>query len=82
MENGCLDVELGTPVEFEMTVKLKECEADVFEVSPIGLNEAIAVEVEPLCDCPCSRDEPEVTCNNPICNSRSVLSIKKESNQA
>jgi hypothetical protein len=31
--------------------------SETFTVSPIGLNEQMVVEVEPLCQCPCSGDE-------------------------
>lgn len=52
----CKNVELGTPVEFTLHVKLKECVPETFSVSPVGISGEMVVEVEPICECPCKLD--------------------------
>ena len=54
--NACLNVELGNPVEFEMEVTLKSCKEEIIKVKPVGMNEELTIEVEPLCTCPCTQD--------------------------
>ena len=55
--NACLNVELGNPVEFEMEVTLKSCKEEIIKVKPVGMNEELIIEVEPLCTCPCSTQD-------------------------
>lgn len=35
----------------------QDCVSETFAVSPIGLNAHMMVEIEPICDCPCSKEE-------------------------
>jgi len=69
MGNGCNHVELGTPVQFEMEVTLKTCTSETFTVHPVGIQEEMIIEIEPICNCPCSVDIPEKdACGSPDCN--------------
>ena len=71
-ESGCSNVELGTPVQMDMTIRLKSCKSEIFTVSPEGINEEMVIEIEPLCECDCAvnnisnEDEcrKEEKCNN------------------
>jgi integrin beta 1 len=70
-ENGCSKVELGTAVKFELKVTLKSCSKETFIISPIGLNQEMLVEIEPLCECPCAAivgNVPQLECGSPECN--------------
>ena len=50
-------MELGTEVEFEMRVTLKKCLPETFQVYPVGINERMTVEIEPICNCECSNED-------------------------
>jgi len=39
------------------SIQIQDCVAETFGVSPVGLNEQMMVEIEPICECPCSSDE-------------------------
>jgi len=41
----------------ELIILYQDCVSETFAVSPIGLNEQMVVEVEPVCDCPCAGDD-------------------------
>ena len=66
----CHNIELGTPVDFNLTVTLKECVPDTIVVTPVGLKDQLIVEVEPICSCPCHDEEipEEKVCNSALCN--------------
>ena len=46
-----------TPTNKAFSKQIQDCVAETFGVSPIGLNEQMMVEIEPICECPCSSDE-------------------------
>lgn len=71
-DKGCHDVELGTEVEFEMKVTLNKCESETFQVYPVGINERMTVEIEPICNCECSNEDINI-CGSPECQGKGTL---------
>ena len=71
--NECKNVTLGTAKEFELHLRLTGCRGETFEVSPVGINDRMIVEVEPICECPCL-DEPRPAVLSPECSSHGWLS--------
>lgn len=67
-QGGCSNVELGTFVEFEMSVTLNKCVAENFSVSPVALNEQMVVEIVPICDCLCAKEPIVKKCRNDLCS--------------
>ena len=74
-ENGCSNVELGTPIQMDMTIKLKSCKPEIFTVSPEGINEEMVIEIEPLCECDCAVNTitQEDKCDFSECNNSGHL---------
>ena len=71
--SDCNDVELGTEVEFQLKVTLNKCLPETFQVSPVGINEKLTVDIEPLCECDCADNENVDKCGSPECNSNGTL---------
>ena len=67
-ENGCSNVELGTPVQMDMKIKLKSCKPEIFTVSPEGISEEMVIEIEPLCECDCAIESISNKCGSPECS--------------
>ena len=56
---GCLNVELGTSVKFELEVTLKSCKNETILLKPNRFDENLIIEVEPICSCPCTSEVTE-----------------------
>ncbi|KAG0430711.1 hypothetical protein HPB47_022449, partial [Ixodes persulcatus] len=60
-------------VEFQVSVELVNCPADasshVFRISPVGVNEYVEIQVEPICSCDCEAPQRTET-NSSRCNGR------------
>ncbi|CAB4066717.1 ITGB1 [Lepeophtheirus salmonis] len=75
----CLGMELGTSVKFRMSVKPVGCVPETFDVSPVGLDDRLIVEVEPLCECSCAAAaaatySPVMSCgSSDLCSGRGRL---------
>ena len=41
-KNSCKNIPLGTPVDFELKVKLKKCRKETFVVQPVGLKDKVS----------------------------------------
>ena len=68
-------MQLGTPVEFTANITLKTCEPqtgwrlvtascilvsdDSVEISPVGMEDALVIEIEPVCACACAEEGSE-----------------------
>jgi len=57
--NKCDGLKVGTVVNFQAEVEVKECPPDpedwkqTFMIYPVGINESLVVDLEMLCSCPC-----------------------------
>ncbi|CAN7942404.1 unnamed protein product, partial [Ixodes pacificus] len=71
--NACGGIRVGDEVEFQVSVELVNCPADasshVFRISPVGVNEYVEVQVEPICSCDCEAPQRTET-NSSRCNGR------------
>ena len=74
-ENGCNNVELGTVVNIDLKIKLKSCQSERFSVYPVGINEDVVIDIEPICECDCAiqSENPEESCGSPECNGHGHL---------
>lgn len=57
--NGCGNVHVGEIVDFTATIQARECSATgqnkrIISIKPEALIESLIVELDILCDCPCS----------------------------
>ncbi|KAJ8920767.1 hypothetical protein NQ315_004907 [Exocentrus adspersus] len=57
--NGCGDVHVGEVINFTATVQLREClgannTRKIISIKPEALHESLIIELDTLCDCPCS----------------------------
>lgn len=63
-ENGktCKELKIGDQIDYEVTIKLTSCPVDpkkwkqTFKIYPVGINEKLLIDLEMLCDCPCSKE--------------------------
>ena len=63
------NVELGTSIHMQMKVTLKSCRSETFTVYPVGIDEEMLVEIDPLCTCDCADQiAQEEICQSPECN--------------
>ena len=59
--NKCSGLRVGTRVTFTAQIEVVKCPKDprewkqVFEISPVGINEPILVELEMMCQCECEK---------------------------
>ncbi|KAJ8878260.1 hypothetical protein PR048_018837 [Dryococelus australis] len=64
--NKCDGLKVGTQVEFQAELKVTRCPEDprdwkqVIQIYPIGISEALLIDLEILCDCPCERTGSEL----------------------
>ncbi|XP_023237033.1 integrin beta-PS-like, partial [Centruroides sculpturatus] len=64
--NVCENMTVGTTVDFDITVELLSCPQNSslwntnIEISPIGLQEYLQVDVDMLCECDCEKPENEI----------------------
>ena len=42
---GCSEVELGTPVSFELEVTLKKCQKEQIILTPVGIQEKLVIDI-------------------------------------
>ncbi|KAJ8971763.1 hypothetical protein NQ317_004693, partial [Molorchus minor] len=71
--NGCSDVHVGQIVNFTATIQPRECSSSsttkYISIKPEALNESLIVEVEILCECPCSSpSDPTYSPKSSECN--------------
>lgn len=71
--NGCNKVELGTPIQIDVQIRLKSCTKEVFSVYPVGINEEVLIEIDPICQCDCSLEKPDPVCGSAECNGHGHL---------
>lgn len=63
--NICKGLKVGTNVTFEAKIEVTSCPKDrkdwkqTFRISPVGLNEALIVHLEMICECDCEKPENE-----------------------
>ncbi|CAL1283909.1 unnamed protein product [Larinioides sclopetarius] len=63
--NFCEGLKVGTTVDFDVKVELLECPKNMslwshkLQISPVGINEDISLEVDLLCECDCEKPEFE-----------------------
>ncbi|KAG5882993.1 hypothetical protein JTB14_004332 [Gonioctena quinquepunctata] len=55
----CTNVDVGDEIEFTVSIQLRLCPSDGehtkhIAIQPAGVNESLIVQLETLCDCPCS----------------------------
>ncbi|XP_046735583.1 integrin beta-PS-like [Diprion similis] len=71
----CPDVRVNQPVQFEVAIKAIKCPErpedwhQTIEIKPQGVEERVMIEIDLICDCPCSKPgntyfEP----NSPLCS--------------
>ncbi len=71
--DSCNNVDLGRTVRFAAEIQARRCLNDTvdhgFTVSPIGLNQTLAVKVETICECPCEQDgHADFEADSPSCS--------------
>ena len=49
-------MKLGKSVKFTLHATLKSCRPETFVVTPVGINDQMVVDVEPMCECPCAEE--------------------------
>ncbi|XP_023220338.1 integrin beta-PS-like [Centruroides sculpturatus] len=65
--NSCTGLKVGTSVTFEAEIEVTSCPKNrrdwnqTFRISPVGLNEALIVHLEMICECDCEKPENEET---------------------
>lgn len=63
--NICKGLKVGTTVSFNAEIEVESCPEDrsqwfqTFHISPVGLNEALLVHLEMICECDCEKPENE-----------------------
>ncbi|XP_057656374.1 integrin beta-PS-like isoform X1 [Diorhabda carinulata] len=76
----CSNVHVGQVIDFTATIQLRQCPENgerrkFISIRPESLNESLIVEVDLLCDCPCSKKSDETyEPNSPKCNEMGDLS--------
>ncbi len=74
LKNGCSQVELGQVTPIDVKVNLKSCQRETFVIYPVGIQEQLIVEIEPLCECECSIEaESSTSCDSVECNGHGRL---------
>ncbi len=63
----CVEVELGTPVDFTLEVRPKTCSPETVWVQPVGMVDRLLVEVVPVCECPCKTRDDDLTPEHERC---------------
>jgi len=59
--NKCDGLKVGAAVSFTVSVEVTECPANPaerkqnFQIYPVGVNEALSIDLEMACDCPCEQ---------------------------
>merc|ERR1719471_1879730 len=55
----CNNIPLGTAVEFTANITLKKCEKQTVKISPVGIEDTLVIDIEPICDCECATEGSE-----------------------
>lgn len=73
--NKCQGIEEGSTVDFTVNIEVKECSSDpttrkqTLEIRPVGVNEALFIELDLACHCPCELPgNSGFTSNSSNCN--------------
>ncbi|XP_050510420.1 integrin beta-PS isoform X2 [Diabrotica virgifera virgifera] len=74
--NRCSNVTVGQIIDFTATIELRQCPQDgqktkIIAIQPDGINESLMIELNLLCDCPCS--ETNIEQNSGKCNGTGAL---------
>lgn len=78
--NKCDGLKVGDVVAFEAEIVVTSCPADLkertqtFQIYPVGVGEALTVNVEMLCSCGCETSGPTFEENSPKCGGVGTLS--------
>lgn len=71
--NVCKGLKIGTNVEFSAEIEVKSCPenrtewSQTFHISPVGLNEALVVHLDMICQCDCEQPD-KVELSSPKCS--------------
>lgn len=76
--NGCGDVHVGEIVNFTATIQPRECSKNgqkkIISIKPEALHESFLIELDILCDCPCSSpNDNSYQANSTECSGRGDL---------
>ncbi|KAG8227222.1 hypothetical protein J437_LFUL003428 [Ladona fulva] len=76
----CHGLKAGSEIKFRAEIKVLRCPEDAkqrhqkFRISPQGINEAVEVEIDIICDCPCEKpDHRDYERNSSTCSHRGIL---------
>lgn len=75
--NSCNGLKVGTTVTFDIDIEVKSCpkrNSDLFQtiqIYPVGLNEALIIDLEILCECECDKQGVE---QSPKCSNHGTYS--------
>lgn len=78
--NTCKGLKVGDVVSFETEIVVTSCPADpkdriqTFQIYPVGVGEALTVNLEMLCSCGCESSGPTFERNSPRCKGVGTLS--------
>ncbi|XP_063704151.1 integrin beta-PS-like [Culicoides brevitarsis] len=70
--NHCDDLQVHVPVEFEAEIIATACPKNpqTVKIYPVGVDEALVLEIDPICECPCEKpSDPTFEPNSAKCNS-------------
>ncbi|XP_046467651.1 integrin beta-PS-like [Neodiprion pinetum] len=78
--NECGGIRVNKSVQFEISIKAIECPErpedwhQIIEIKPQGVDERLTIEVDLICDCPCSKpDNGYFKANAPECHGQGNL---------
>lgn len=73
--NKCNDLKVGEPIEFQVEITAVSCPEypaernQLVKIYPVGIDEALVLDVELLCNCDCEKpNDPNHEVNSPKCN--------------
>jgi integrin beta 1 len=78
--NKCDGLKVGDMVAFETEIVVSSCPADIkdrkqtFQIYPVGVGEAMTIDLEMICTCGCESSGPTFQINSPTCKSSGTLS--------
>lgn len=74
---GCDDVHVGDVVDYTATIEARECLPDgkyIMSIHPKTMNQNITIELETLCECPCSlKNSLSYQNSSEVCNKKGDL---------
>jgi integrin beta 1 len=75
----CDGLKVGDVVAFETEIVVTSCPADAkdrlqtFQIYPVGVGEALTIDLEMLCTCDCESSGPTFQMNSPMCKGSGTL---------